>query len=238
MACKQLSRLIFQDCDGCAPSKSRVSAQRQSETPLLAPLRAHLLSDGARGVSSRNDLDIKLLAPLRDVRGDLCGSRGRRAFVCAAGACSARRCRTGAAAAVLAGGVATNHAARQCAGPDFVSEGGVTPAAVTNAALELKLYDPDAASIPGYRANPPPRTVARDWGGPSCIQLAGHNQNPPPQRVANGEPTDPPNLWTGVCHTAVAVDAARPVATTSTSRAARGSAGSRACRASTWCGRS
>ena len=90
------------------------------------------------------------------------------------------------------------------AGPDFVSEGGVTTAAVTNPALELKLYDPDAASIPGYRANPPPRSVARDWGGPSCIQLAGHNQNPPPQRVANGEPTDPPNLWTGVCHTAVA----------------------------------
>jgi hypothetical protein len=90
------------------------------------------------------------------------------------------------------------------AAADFVAEGGVTPAAVTSSALELKLYDPDAASIPGYRANPPPRTVARDWGGPSCIQLAGHNQNPPPQRVANGEPTDPPNLWTGVCHTAVA----------------------------------
>jgi hypothetical protein len=90
------------------------------------------------------------------------------------------------------------------AGPDFVSEGGVTAAAVTNPALELKLYDPDSASIPGYRANPPPRSVARDWGGPSCIQLAGHTQNPPPQRVANGEPTDPANLWTGVCHTAVA----------------------------------
>jgi hypothetical protein len=90
------------------------------------------------------------------------------------------------------------------AGPDFVTEGGVTAAAVTNPALELKLYDPDAASIPGYRSNPPPRSVARDWGGPSCIQLAGHNQSPPPRRVANGEPTDPPNLWTGVCHTAVA----------------------------------
>ena len=90
------------------------------------------------------------------------------------------------------------------AGPDFVTEGGVTAAAVTNPAPELELYDPDAASIPRYRDNPPPRSVARDWGGPSCIQLAGHNQNPPPQRVANGEPTDPPNLWTGVCHTAVA----------------------------------
>jgi hypothetical protein len=90
------------------------------------------------------------------------------------------------------------------AGPDFVPEGGVTPAAVTNSNLELKLYDPDAASIPRYLANPPPRSVARDWGGPSCIQLAGFNQNPPPQRVANGQPTDPPNLWTGVCQTAVA----------------------------------
>src|SRR5215207_4846038 len=43
------------------------------------------------------------------------------------------------------------------AGADFVAEGGVTPAAVTSPALELKLYDPDAASIAGYRANPPPR---------------------------------------------------------------------------------
>ena len=90
------------------------------------------------------------------------------------------------------------------AGADFMPEGGVTAAAVTNQALELKLYDPDAASIPGYLANPPPRSVARDWGGPSCIQLAGFNQNPPPERVANGQPTDPVNLWTGVCHTAVA----------------------------------
>jgi len=90
------------------------------------------------------------------------------------------------------------------AGPDFVPEGGVTAAAVTNPALELKLYDPDAASIPRYLANPPPRSIARDWGGPSCIQLAGYNQNPPPARVAAGQPTDPVNLWTGVCHTAVA----------------------------------
>ena len=90
------------------------------------------------------------------------------------------------------------------AGADFVPEGGVTAAAVTNPALELKLYDPDAASIPGYLANPPPRSIARDWGGPSCVQLAGYNQNPPPQRVAAGQTTDPPNLWTGVCQTAVA----------------------------------
>ena len=91
------------------------------------------------------------------------------------------------------------------AGPDFVPEGGVTPAAITNPALELKLYDPDAASIPGYLANPPPRSIARDWDEPSCVQLAGYNQKPPPERVAAGQPTDPPNLWTGVCMTPVAV---------------------------------
>ena len=89
--------------------------------------------------------------------------------------------------------------------PDFVPEGGVTPAAVTSPGLELKLYDPNAASVPAYLANPPPRTIARDWGGPSCVQLAGYNQNPPPVRVAAGQRTDPPNLWTGVCQTAVAV---------------------------------
>jgi hypothetical protein len=91
------------------------------------------------------------------------------------------------------------------AGPDFVPEGGVTPAAVTNPALELRLYDPNAADIPSYLAQPPPRSIARDWGGPSCVQLAGYNQNPPPERVAAGRSTDPPNLWTGVCQTAVAV---------------------------------
>ena len=90
------------------------------------------------------------------------------------------------------------------AGADFVPEGGVTPAAVTSPALELKLYDPNAASIPAYLANPPPRSIARDWDGPSCVQLAGYNQNPPPQRVAAGQPTDPPNLWTGVCQTPIA----------------------------------
>jgi hypothetical protein len=91
------------------------------------------------------------------------------------------------------------------AGPDFVPHAGVTPAAVTNAALEVKVYDPDAANIPGYRANPPPGSLPRDWTGTSCVQLAGYNQNPPPERVAAGQPTDPPNLWTGVCHTPVAV---------------------------------
>ena len=56
---------------------------------------------------------------------------------------------------------------------DFVPEGGVTPAAVTNASLELRLYDPNAKSVPGYLKQPPTGSIARDWGGPSCIQLAG-----------------------------------------------------------------
>ena len=38
---------------------------------------------------------------------------------------------------------------------DFVPEGGVTPAAVTNASLELRLYDPNAKSISGYLKQPP-----------------------------------------------------------------------------------
>jgi hypothetical protein len=91
------------------------------------------------------------------------------------------------------------------AGADFVPEQGVTPDAVTNPALQLTLYDPGAQNIAAYRANPPPRSVARDWSGPSCVQLAGYNQSPPPQRVAAGQSTDPPNLWTGVCFTPVAV---------------------------------
>src|SRR5688500_6047270 len=90
------------------------------------------------------------------------------------------------------------------AAADFVPEGGVTPAAVTNPDLELRLYDPNAKNVPAYLKQPPTGSIARDWGGPSCIQLAGYNQNPPPQKVAAGAPTDPPNLWTGVCQTAVA----------------------------------
>jgi hypothetical protein len=87
---------------------------------------------------------------------------------------------------------------------DFVPEGGVTPAAVTNPNLELRLYDPNAKSVPAYLKQPPTGSIARDWGGPSCIQLAGYNQNPPPDKVAAGQRTDPPNLWTGVCQTPVA----------------------------------
>jgi hypothetical protein len=87
---------------------------------------------------------------------------------------------------------------------DFVPEGGITAAGVTSADLELHLYDPDAKNVPAYLKQPPAGSIARDWGGPSCIQLAGYNQNPPPQNVAAGSATDPPNLWTGVCQTAVA----------------------------------
>jgi hypothetical protein len=82
----------------------------------------------------------------------------------------------------------------------FQPERAVTPAAVTSANLELRLYDPYAGSIPAYAKAPPPGSIARDWGGPSCVQLAGYNQDPPPTRVVAGDPSNPPNLWTGVCH--------------------------------------
>ena len=91
------------------------------------------------------------------------------------------------------------------ASTNFRPEGGVTPAAVTNAQLELKIYDPLAANVPAYLKNPPAGSIPVDWHGPSCMQLAGYNQNPPPEKVVAGAPTDPPNLWTGVCQTAVAV---------------------------------
>ena len=88
---------------------------------------------------------------------------------------------------------------------DFVLEGGVTSAAVTNAALELRLYDPNAASVAAYRDKPPARSNPRDWGGASCVQLAGYNLV---EATARATPT---------------------------SRDSRGSAGSRAPRASMSC---
>src|SRR5262245_19859008 len=54
------------------------------------------------------------------------------------------------------------------AAADLVLEGGVTPAAVTNTTLELKIYDPNAASVAAYREKPPTRSRTGDWGGPSC----------------------------------------------------------------------
>src|SRR5262245_26542526 len=83
------------------------------------------------------------------------------------------------------------------AAADFVAEEGVNQAAVTNPALELKLYDPNADSVAAYRAKPPNRSIARDWSGPTCIPLSGHNQNPPPQRVKACTPTNPTAAWTG-----------------------------------------
>ena len=90
------------------------------------------------------------------------------------------------------------------ASTNFRPEGGVTPAAVTNPQLELKIYDPLAKNVPAYLKNPPTGSIPVDWHGPSCIQLAGYNQNPPPAKTVAGQPSDPPNLWTGVCQTAVA----------------------------------
>jgi len=91
------------------------------------------------------------------------------------------------------------------ASTNFRPEGGVTTAAVTNPQLELKIYDPMAANVPAYLKTPPAGSQPVDWHGPSCVQLAGYNQNPPPDKVVAGAPSDPPNLWTGVCQTAVAV---------------------------------
>jgi hypothetical protein len=91
------------------------------------------------------------------------------------------------------------------ASTNFEPERAVTPAAVTGANLELRLYDPRAREVPANLKNPPTGSIPRDWGGPSCVQLAGYNQNPRPKQVVAGQPTDPPNLWTGVCNSPVAV---------------------------------
>jgi hypothetical protein len=94
---------------------------------------------------------------------------------------------------------------RMDASTEFQPAGGITPAAVTNANLELKIFDPAAARIPEFRKNPPPGSRDRDWGAQSCVQLSGYNQNPPPEKVGAGLPTDPANLWTGICGSGVAV---------------------------------
>jgi hypothetical protein len=90
------------------------------------------------------------------------------------------------------------------ASTNFEPERGVTSAALTNPDLELHLYDPHAGQIAGFLKSPPPDSRTRDWSGPTCIQLAGYNQNPRPAKVVAGQPSDPPNLWTGVCQGPVA----------------------------------
>jgi hypothetical protein len=87
----------------------------------------------------------------------------------------------------------------------YDSERPLTAAAVTNANLELKIYDPLAPELPALAKNPPRGSIARDFSGSTCVQLAGYNQNPPPPQVLHGEPTDPANLWTGACLKPVAV---------------------------------
>jgi hypothetical protein len=91
------------------------------------------------------------------------------------------------------------------ASTNFEPERAVTQAAVTNPDLELHVYDPQARGIPAFLKAPPTDTRARDWGGTSCVQLAGYNQNARPAKVVAGQPTDPPNLWTGACQGPVAV---------------------------------
>jgi len=81
----------------------------------------------------------------------------------------------------------------------------VTQAAVTNPSLELRVYDPAAHRIPEFAKNLPPNSTAADWRGPTCVLMSGYGQDPAPARVPAGEPTDPPNLWTGVCSTPIAV---------------------------------
>ena len=90
------------------------------------------------------------------------------------------------------------------ASTNYEPERPVTQAAVTNADLELRLYDPHAREIASFLKAPPTDSRTRDWGGPSCIQLAGYNQQPRPAKVVAGQPTDPPNLWTGACQGPVA----------------------------------
>ena len=58
----------------------------------------------------------------------------------------------------------------------------VTPAAVTNPDLELKVYDPNANRIREFAKAPPTGSLPRDWIGTSCVILSGYNQDPAPAR--------------------------------------------------------
>jgi len=94
---------------------------------------------------------------------------------------------------------------RMDASTGFQPAGGITPAAVTNANLEMKVYDPAAGRVREFAKSPPSGSRAGDWGGTSCVQISGYNQDPPPAKVVAGQPSDPPNLWTGICMSGVAV---------------------------------
>jgi hypothetical protein len=98
--------------------------------------------------------------------------------------------------------VEADRASGQCAG-DFVPEGGVTPAAVTNADLELRLYDPNAKSVRRICKQPPTGFDRADWGGRLAFSSPDTTKIRRRQR-RGGQRTDPPNLWTGVCQTPVA----------------------------------
>jgi hypothetical protein len=88
---------------------------------------------------------------------------------------------------------------------EFRPQHPVTTRDVGNPDLELTIHDPGAGNVAGYARTPPARSLARDWRGPTCVQMSGYAQDPAPSRVVAGQPTDPPNLWTGVCMTPVAV---------------------------------
>jgi hypothetical protein len=90
------------------------------------------------------------------------------------------------------------------AGSGFRPQHPVTQAAVTSPNLELTIHDPGASRIPEFAKDPPPNTIPADWRGPTCVLMSGYSQDPRPERVPAGEPTDPPNLWTGACSTPVA----------------------------------
>jgi hypothetical protein len=91
------------------------------------------------------------------------------------------------------------------ASTNFRPQHPVTSQAVSNPNLEMKVYDPGSSRIAEFAKSPPSNSSAVDWLGPTCVLMSGYSQNPRPERVLAGEPTDPPNLWTGVCSTPIAV---------------------------------
>lgn len=82
------------------------------------------------------------------------------------------------------------------AASEFRPQHPVTAAAVTNPRLVLTVYDPMVDRIPTLLKNPPARTGLVDWRGPTCLLMSGYDQDVDSDRTP---PTDPPNLWTGIC---------------------------------------